>query len=120
VKHGRCQLWQKMKILGAEITRCGCTEVAVAANLARAEKAVGANHKILFARGASKIKRLVEFVRRVIPVALHCCGGWAMNQKIAKMLWRWESRVIGRIWGTRRKPEEKDADYSLFGGAQPV
>ena len=70
----------EMEVLGSLIDSKSNTNAALAHRLAKASNAEKTFYHLLFTRHNPLKERFLEWSRRIVPVALHCCAGWSWSK----------------------------------------
>ena len=95
-----------MEVLGSLIDSKGSTGAALAHRLVKASGALWKFHHLLFTRHNPLKERFLEWSKRIVPVVLHCCGGWCWSNDTYRKLHSWEGIELAKIVNVRRKPGE--------------
>ena len=101
----------ELKALGALLCKEGTSPRAVVHRLAAATKAFWANANVLLDKSLSLPARFREFTVRVQSVALYSAECWPMCQATLQRLAAWESGLLRRIVGIKKKPSETWVGY---------
>jgi len=96
----------EMEVLGSLIDSKGSTGAALSHRLVKASGALWKYHHLLFTRHNPLKERFLEWSRRIVPVVLHCCGGWCWSNDTYRKLHSWEGIELAKIVNVRRKPGE--------------
>jgi len=102
----------ELVVLGCKVDRKGSTWAAVDYRMKKAETAFNADSKIFCSRSASIKIRFEEWNKRVVPVLLHGCGGWAWSDELQLYLHRWESRQLARMIGFKKQTVDMENWWS--------
>lgn len=88
---------EEMEVLGTKLHRTGRSSTPLEYRIEKAEKAIRANHEILFNKAVSLKTRFRELVKRIFPVVSHGCGSWAWSDELCQRIKTWETEILSRM-----------------------
>ena len=92
-----CHVAEEMDMLGALIVNKGRMMPANYLRLGKADRSVHMHAKILCYRNPNFQDPFTEYVKRIVPVALHACSSWAWDTDTWQLLHSWQRKALAII-----------------------
>eukprot|EP00973_Karenia_brevis_P011065 1497627-Karenia_brevis.AAC.1 len=96
-----------MLVLGTWLESNGATKPSYEHREAQAEKAFWTEKDILMSKSISLFKRFKKYSDTIASRVLHGSGSWAWSQSLCQAASTWEAKVLRRMVGAARKPDEQ-------------
>ena len=100
--HMKVEVVQELKVLGTLVSNDGSCIPTVNHRAHQAEKAFNSNLAILCCHEKSLNRRFAEYVKRVVLVFLHGCGGWSWCKNTFAKAEHLEHRLLAHIFEIRK------------------